>query len=561
MCRMSTIENEPFTILEKIPLELHMWWNDLGEVSRGTAIKALGGLIGLLKIKPRLDIIEALVPFWDPTHNVFHIFDFVLTPTLEEIAGYAGFSGNLRNWYPVAPRVVTPHKFLDLLSISWELKVGNLADGFCTFYFLYRRYGDPHGFEAPDTGLTHSGNKGKWEARWGLAFIVAFMGILICPRKDGHIELGLVGTADFMIKKANGTIVPMILAEIYRALTVCRAGGNFFEGCNMLLQLWMEEHLCHHPGYMNYGMTGLNCIEEHENRIEGHEFSEGTEAWFAHLSSLTANKIEWTFGWLPVTKVIYMSAEACFLLLMGLQSIQPYAPHTVLRQLGRYQTIPHDEDLSRQVIELGPKAAFPEEKVRQIWHQCRFLEPKTRVRDLSKGELEPSYTTWYGKRFQVHQEPERPSKRPHVQQFDDGAQEQRDCVQAAADEGEKKKLAQENKALRAQIQKMKVAAEIQERSRTDERLINGLRRKISEYEDDLEKCEGSLARARAQLEKNVEGRAEFVRQLKRKYDGEVTNLKKKLTTSENKMAKQTMNFKAEREHCYALMSQLEEDMQ
>ncbi|XP_070022451.1 uncharacterized protein [Nicotiana sylvestris] len=482
---MSTIENKPFTVREEILLELHMWWNDLGEVSRKTVIKALGSLVGLLKIKLRKDIIEALIPFWDPAHNVFHFADFELTPTLEEIAGYAGFSRNLRNQYPMAPRTVTPHKFLDLLSISREVQNANLAKGFCTFYSLNRRYGNPRDFEIPDTGLTHSGNKDKWKARRELAFVVAFLGVLICPRKNGNIELGIVGIADVMTKKANGTIVLMILAEIYRALTICREGGKFFEGCNMLLQLWMVEHLCHRPGYKNYGMTGLQCIEKYERRVEGYEYLDVTEAWFAHLSSLIANKIEWTFGWLSVSEVIYMSAEVCFLLLMGLRSIQPYAPHRVLRQLGRYQTIPHDKDLSRQFIELEPKAAFPEERVCRIWHQCRFLEPKTQLRDLSRGELEPSYTDWYGKSSQVHQEPERPAKRPHVQQFTDGAQEQWDwlakeanyratiskldgeiwdlkfdkSIQVAADEGEKKKLAHENKALRAQIQKMKITSE------------------------------------------------------------------------------------------------------
>ncbi|XP_019251239.1 PREDICTED: uncharacterized protein LOC109230170 [Nicotiana attenuata] len=198
---------------------------------------------------------------------------------------------------------------------------------------------------------------------------------------------------------------------------------------------------------------------------------------------------------------------------MGLRSIQPYAPHKVLCQLGR------------------------------------FLEPKTQVRDLSKGESEPSYTTWYGKRSQVHQEPERPAKRPHVQQFTDGVQEQWDWL---AKEGRKRLI----NGLRK-----KIAAENQERSRKDERLINGLRKKITECEDDLEKSEGNLVRARAQLAKNAEGRAEFVRQLKRKYEEEATNLKKKLTTLENEMAKQTKSFKAEREHCYALMAQLEKDLQ
>ncbi|XP_070014863.1 uncharacterized protein [Nicotiana sylvestris] len=134
-------------------------------------------------------------------------------------------------------------------------------------------------------------------------------------------------------------------------------------------------------------------------------------------------------------------------------------------------------------------------------------------------------------------------------------------VQAAADEGEKNKLAQENKALRDQIQKMRIATKNQERSQADERLISGLRKKVIERQNDLEKSEASLARARAQLTKNAEGWAEFVRMLKRKYEGKVTDLKRKLTTFENEIAKQAKNFKAEMEHCYELISQLEEDMQ
>nr|XP_033515449.1 uncharacterized protein LOC117279927 [Nicotiana tomentosiformis] len=338
-----------------------------------------------------------------------------------------------------------------------------------------------------------------------------------------------------MVKNANGTIIPMILAEIYRALIACRAGTKFFEGCNLLLQMWLVEHLCHRPGYMNYGLTGLNCIEEYENRVNGHELPEGTKAWYAYLGSLNANRIEWTFGWLSVDEVIYMSAGVCFLLLMALRSIQPYAPHRVLRQLGRYQTVPYDEDLSPQVIELCPKATFPEERVRQIWHQCRFLEPQTQVRDLSIGEVGSNYDIWYGKRSRVDQEPEQPAKRPHVQQFTDGAREQwvwlakekeyrttinkleeqiekikfDSSLQAAEDEGEKKRLARENEALRAQIQRMKIAAETPVRSERDEKIITNLRRKVHDYGFDLTKAEEH---------------ARLAHQLKQKYDKEVAIL-------------------------------------
>ncbi|XP_075089082.1 uncharacterized protein LOC142170717 [Nicotiana tabacum] len=420
---MNTNKIEPFTVLNEIPLKLHMWWNDLGKGSRETMVKVLGGLVGLLNVKPRLDIIEALIPFWDPTRNVFRFSDFELTPTLEEVAGYAGLNGNLRSRYLLALRPVSPHRFLDLLSISRDIQDENLSEGYCMLQFLYHRYGNPRGFEEPNTGVTHVGNKDKWEARRGLAFMVAFLGIVVCPQKDGNIEIGLVGMIDVAIKKANSTVVPPILSEIYRALTICREGGKFSQGCNLLLQLWMQEHLCHRVGYMNYGLTGLSCIEEFGRRVAGIEFPKGTKAWITHLRSLTADKIEWTFGWLPITEALYTSAKVCYILLMGIRSIQPYAPFRVLRQLGRFQTVPNDEDLSKYAMELGPKVAFPEGKIRHIWNECRFLEPKTMVRDLAKGEVDPKYIAWFDKRFQI---PERPTKRPHVQQFTDGAQVQWD---------------------------------------------------------------------------------------------------------------------------------------
>ncbi|XP_070014190.1 uncharacterized protein [Nicotiana sylvestris] len=282
-----------------------------------------------------------------------------------------------------------------------------------------------------------------------------------------------------------------------------------------------------------------------------------------------------------------MSAEVCFLLLMRLRSIQPYAPHRVLRQLGWFQTIPHNEDLSQQVIELDSKAAFSKEKVRRVWHQCRFLGPNTQVRDLSKEEVEPSYIAWYGKRSRVQHEPDRPATRPHVQQFTDKAQVQWDwltkeneyratinklekqvrelqfdnSLQVAADEGEKKRLAKENEALRAQIQKLKVAAENLVRSNRDEKLIANLRQKVSDYNFDLNKAESELAKTQKQLAKNAYERVRLVKQLRERYDDEVAGLKKRVIATENKTIKQAKDFKVEREHCYTTLAQLEIDLQ
>ena len=144
---MSTNQIEPFSVFSKVPLQLHMWWNDLGNDSKKIVERILGGLVSLLDIKPRTDVIEALIPFWDPTRNVFRFADFELTPTLEEIAGYAGLDGKLRGQYLLSPRPVSAHGFLNLLHISRKVQDDDLSKGYCALQFLYQRYGTPQGFE------------------------------------------------------------------------------------------------------------------------------------------------------------------------------------------------------------------------------------------------------------------------------------------------------------------------------------------------------------------------------------------------------------------------------
>ncbi|XP_070013781.1 uncharacterized protein [Nicotiana sylvestris] len=134
-------------------------------------------------------------------------------------------------------------------------------------------------------------------------------------------------------------------------------------------------------------------------------------------------------------------------------------------------------------------------------------------------------------------------------------------LQVAVDEGEKKKLAKENEALRAQIQKMKIAAKNPARRAKDEKLIDNLRRKVGEYNFDMNKAESELTRARKQLAENSAERARLVKQLKEKYDNEVAGLNKRVITEENKMIKQAKDFRVEREHCYTTLAQLEIDLQ
>ena len=50
----------------------------------------LGHLVHLMEIDPRRDVVKALILFRDPKNNEFCFFDYEMTPTLEEIAGFMG---------------------------------------------------------------------------------------------------------------------------------------------------------------------------------------------------------------------------------------------------------------------------------------------------------------------------------------------------------------------------------------------------------------------------------------------------------------------------------------
>lgn len=57
---------------------------------------------------------------------------------------------------------------------------------------------------------------------------------------------------------------------------------------------------------------------------------------------------------------------------------------------------------------------------------------------------------------------------------------------------------------------MKIAVENPRRSKTDEKLINSLRRKVCDYGADLDKAEDELAKSQAKLAKNTVTHARFV---------------------------------------------------
>ncbi|KAH0709114.1 hypothetical protein KY284_010541 [Solanum tuberosum] len=228
--------NDPskFMIMDKTPPLLMAWWNVMHEFRRTEILKRLGFLTDIVRFSPDRDLIEAFIPFWDSTSNVFHFSDFELTPTLEELGGFTWLGKDLRSKTLIAPRSVSGNKFLEQMHIIHPHKEC-FNNGLVSLEFLYSRYGKKEGFSDCGKQLKNGQHLPTWEKHRQEAFMVTFLGTMVFTRRDKKISNRLSGIV-VMIKKKKSTILPMMLADIYRALTKCREGKGFFEGLHLMLR-------------------------------------------------------------------------------------------------------------------------------------------------------------------------------------------------------------------------------------------------------------------------------------------------------------------------------------
>ncbi|KAG5614234.1 hypothetical protein H5410_014058 [Solanum commersonii] len=323
----------------------------MGLIEQGIIFKYLGFLTRIMQVEPKRDVIEALLSFWNPTNNVFRFSNFEMTPTLEEIAGFTGFGV---------------------------------------------RYGKEGGFKKFGRTLNNKGSFETWKEHRRFAFMVAFLGTMVFPRRGGKINILLAGVVNVLIEKKNYTIVPMILADIYRARP-SRKG---------------KQHLYRPPTVARFIQDRSDYITSHAKRVEKYTCPEGVNAWVEHFRSLTEDKITWNYPWFPWVEVIHMSSVRPFLLLMGIRGVQPYVPLRVLRQLGRRQVLPITEDMKDFVSEVGPEVPLPEGLAQKIWDGCLVMGIGTMVKERHTGETHPEYSNWLEQQPRLQVRPERSVKEP-----------------------------------------------------------------------------------------------------------------------------------------------------
>lgn len=128
--------------------------------------------------------------------------------------------------------------------------------------------------------------------------MVAFLGRIIFPEREGRIDIRLAGVVEALTSKGdNYTLVPMILSSIFLALTRCKLGARNFDGCNILLQIWFLEHFYRHPTITNFSELWPNHTNDHQKRIDKCDLSEGIDAWKELLLTLSARQITWNYDW------------------------------------------------------------------------------------------------------------------------------------------------------------------------------------------------------------------------------------------------------------------------
>ncbi|XP_016482048.1 uncharacterized protein LOC107802975 [Nicotiana tabacum] len=283
---------------------------------------------------------------------VFKFEDLEMTPTLAEIAGLTRLPYLDKDL--IYTRAHSSTKFLKIIGMDLEDHMGCLDQSWLSLDFLFERFARHTGYETFVDEFTISYD--SWKKRRPMVFAIVLLGLLVFPLEGRHISthLGLIAFALFHDKhNSKVTLVPTILAEIYRALTSIREGERFFEGRKLLLQLWMMEHL--HPATMFEKDMIDRCLRdrvkciEHRMAFDKFALPLRVQDWVDYLGSLTEEKILWSYQWIDLDVILAGSRVQDFLVLIGLWCTRPYTPTRVMRQLGRRQKVPYIPD-SRDFI-------------------------------------------------------------------------------------------------------------------------------------------------------------------------------------------------------------------
>ncbi|OIT19843.1 hypothetical protein A4A49_53030 [Nicotiana attenuata] len=250
----------------KIPRKLIKWWKMFSLLEQHELMEKLGTLTSLLDITPRLDLVEAMLTYWDQQNLVFRFEECEITPTLAEMAGLTRLSYIGRDM--ILPRDRSRTRFLSDLGLKDNKNLRCLKQSWISLDYLFARFGPHDSFDV------------FWDE--------------FCTTKENEV----------------------------------RGGVRYSEGSNLLLQLWMMAHLhtasllCLIDRALRDRVVCIECMMQSPKFT----YLVGVIAWIEFLGLRTNENVLWAYLWLPLDEIVVGCRMQPFLMLIGLKCVRPYTP-------------------------------------------------------------------------------------------------------------------------------------------------------------------------------------------------------------------------------------------
>ncbi|KAH0696118.1 hypothetical protein KY289_013600 [Solanum tuberosum] len=341
-----------FDMIVEVPVLLKMWYNNLSMFHKRDLNNYVGALIELINMVGWPELIDVLMGYWDNEKMVFRFETMEITPTIEEIRdGIDTVGTRLERRVRIQENILIPNKPTLEDIINW---LGLRKDyAFCvegsSVYFmdLYVRF-----------------RHASFYANYNQEFRVTFR------EWDGIRSL---------------------------AFTIALLGHRYFQGCNLLLQWWIMNHLAKghetqqlHTLNDNNSLKGLNDMlfwTDLENRK--------TRGRCAQIfSELREEDIQWMLDRFISKDVIVRGYRQLVLPLPGIRGIRLYAPIRVLRQFGRRQTTPPNAYYRIYVFHIEDDRVLEASEMLKEWKKALRMNKDTIAADRFNARYDETYKNW-----------------------------------------------------------------------------------------------------------------------------------------------------------------------
>ncbi|XP_040940044.1 uncharacterized protein [Gossypium hirsutum] len=262
-----------------------------------------------------------MVQFWNPAYSCFTFDDVDLAPTLEEymtllrcprIQGHKAYvrPANL-------PTFVKKLVMITRMSEQWAVaRIQQKGDSKCVPWAVLK-----------DLISTHPDVKKRVDV-----LALSIYGMVIFPKALGYIDEAVATLFD-RVGKQN-TPIPVILAETFRSLSICRRAGE-----------------------------GLFSLKRRVDMPRRDDISE--ERWIDILQNLREEDVMWKAPWLVPSEVLYRCGSFHWVPLPGIWGVGEYIPLLVLRQYRAKQFIPVTHGLAQS--DFSYKGDHYKKKMREIF--------------------------------------------------------------------------------------------------------------------------------------------------------------------------------------------------